>query len=114
MTRSTTTSKTADPGGAGPAAERPIVVGIDGSAGSTAALRWAAAKVWRHGRPLAVICVVAPPAYSGYPIAPVPALDEALMAGGEAYLEEALAAVFGDNRPAEVRRDVRPGNRPRC
>jgi hypothetical protein len=45
MTRSTTTSKTADPGGAGPAAERPIVVGIDGSAGSTAALRWAAAKV---------------------------------------------------------------------
>jgi Universal stress protein family len=72
MTRSTTTSKTADPGGAGPAAERPIVVGIDGSAGSTAALRWAAAKVWCHGRPLAVICVVAPPAYSGYPIAPVP------------------------------------------
>lgn len=36
------------------------------------------------------------------------------MAGEEAYLEEALAAVFGDNRPAEVRRDVRPGNRPRC
>jgi hypothetical protein len=35
-----------------PRAERPIVVGIDGSPGAVAALRWAAVEARTHGRRL--------------------------------------------------------------
>src|SRR5674536_323582 len=53
-------------------AERPIVVGIDGSPGSVAALRWAASEARAHGRPLTAVVAYDVPAYYGYPLAPVP------------------------------------------
>src|SRR5674536_94088 len=48
-------------------AERPIVVGIDGSPGSVAALRWAASEARAHGRPLTAVVAYDVPAYYGYP-----------------------------------------------
>src|SRR5664280_2838109 len=91
-------------------AERPIVVGIDGSPGSVAALRWAASEARAHGRPLTAVVAYDVPAYYGYPLAPVPELDDAQRVGGEACLDKALADVYGDKRPPEVRREVQQGN----
>src|SRR5664280_2713925 len=85
-------------------AERPIVVGIDGSPGSVAALRWAASEARAHGRPLTAVVAYDVPAYYGYPLAPVPELDDAQRVGGEACLDKVLADVYGDKRPPEVRR----------
>src|SRR5664280_2779588 len=79
-------------------AERPIVVGIDGSPGSVAALRWAASEARAHGRPLTAVVAYDVPAYYGYPLAPVPELDDAQRVGGEACLDKALADVYGDKR----------------
>src|SRR5664280_2637782 len=87
----------------------PIVVGVDGSEGSIAALQWAATEARAQGRPLTVIHVVASLASSGFPLAPVPGMDEALMAGAESTLDNALAAAFGDERPAGIRREVARG-----
>jgi nucleotide-binding universal stress UspA family protein len=88
----------------------PIVVGVDGSEGSIAALQWAATEARAQGRPLTVIHVVASLASSGFPLAPVPGMDEALMAGAESTLDNALAAAFGDERPAGIRREVARGH----
>lgn len=86
-----------------------IVVGIDGSPAATAALRWAAGEARSHDAELTVISVVAPPATFGYPMAVVPGMDEALLQSAEIMLDEALAEVFGDKRPAKVRRVVEEG-----
>lgn len=89
--------------------QRPIVVGVDGSASSITALRWAAAEASVHDRALTVLYAFAPPSSYGYPM-PVRDLDEALLQGGEACLDEALLTVLGAKQPAEVSRRVVEGS----
>ena len=91
-------------------ASGPILVGIDGSPGSIAALRWAAEEARCHDRALTVLYAFAPIASYGYPLAPVPDMIEAFTEGAENALDEALAEVFGDKRPEGVRREVQQGN----
>jgi nucleotide-binding universal stress UspA family protein len=105
----TASAPAGSPDSAESAADPPIVVGVDGSPAATAALRWAAAEARSHGRPLRVVYAFAPPSGYGYPM-PMPDLDDALLEGGEACLDEVLAAVFGDKRPAEVQRTVVEGS----
>ncbi len=86
------------------------MVGIDGSAGAVAALRWAAAESRAHGRPLTVVNVYDPVIFYGYPIAPMTGIAEAVLTGGEASLDEALAQVYGEMHPVGVTRVVKQGN----
>jgi nucleotide-binding universal stress UspA family protein len=106
----TSASEATQAGISRPASERPIVVGVDGSAGATAALRWAASEARAHGRPLIVVHAWDTPAFYGYPLAPVPEMGDAVRAAGETCLDEALTEVFGDQRPTEVRRELVQGN----
>ena len=46
-----------------PRAEQPIVVGIDGSPGAVAALRWAAVEARTHGRRLTAVYAYDPVVY---------------------------------------------------
>lgn len=92
-----------------PRAEQPIVVGIDGSPGAVAALRWAAVEARTHGRRLTAVYAYDPVVY-GAPMPPMAGIPDLVMAGGEARLDEALLEVFGDQRPTEVTRVVREGN----
>jgi nucleotide-binding universal stress UspA family protein len=110
MTMSASTSGTAAPGRAGLIPRETILVGIDGSAGSIAALHWAIAESRRHDRPLTVIHVVASPTSAGFPQTTVAGVDDALMAAAESSLGNVLEDVLGDARPAGVRREVRQGN----
>lgn len=77
---------------------RPVVVGIDGSPGSMAALRWAAHTAARHRAPLHLVCAVGLPGDLDHePDADI--YDErALRADAEAFL--ATARDFADD-PAE-------------
>lgn len=89
---------------------QPVVVGIDGSAASIAALRWAAEEARSHGRPLTVIHVLVTPATFGYQLVLAPEMGTALAEGAEACLDQALVEVFGEKRPANVRREVKLGH----
>ena len=109
MTTSASTSGASEGGEATAGVERPIVVGIDGSAGSISALRWAAEEARCHGAPLTAIYALAPPAYYGFAMVPIPDMSAAQMEGAQACLEDALTEVFGDQRPAGLRQEVRDG-----
>jgi nucleotide-binding universal stress UspA family protein len=88
---------------------RPIVVGIDGSPGAVAALKWAAVEARAHGWPLTVVYAYDPMTYY-YPIAPMASIAEAVETGGELVLDEVLGQVYGDKRPPGVTRIVREGS----
>jgi nucleotide-binding universal stress UspA family protein len=110
MSTSPSTAGPTASGAVAPADAGPIVVGIDGSPGSIAALRWAATEARCHGRPLTAIYVLGPPAYYGFAMVPMPDMGEALMEGAQAGLEGALMEVFGDQRPADLGSEVREGD----
>jgi nucleotide-binding universal stress UspA family protein len=91
-----------------------IVVGVDGSAPSLAALRWAADEArLRDGRLVAVHAwVFIPPAPLAEPgLAPIPAGDltgqlEAQRDAAEAELDAALADAFPEPAPVDVERKL--------
>ena len=110
MTTSASTSGAGEGGEAAAAVPRPIVVGVDGSAGSIPALRWAAEEARCHGRPLTAIYALAPPAYYGFAMVPMPDMSGEMMESAQACLEGALTEVFGDQRPPGLRQEVRDGS----
>ena len=96
--------------------QRRIVVGVDGSDRSRAALRWAAAEAEAHDAELEAVTVLQPPL-------PLPLLQPSptLVAGqtealkpdvgrGEKLLEQTLEEVFGDHIPSRLTRFVSVGN----
>jgi nucleotide-binding universal stress UspA family protein len=109
-----TGSASTDPAAAGVdgipgAPERRVVVGVDGSASSVAALRWAGRVAAALGAEIDVVTVWE---YAGtHP-------DVTLVAGGAQRddamrrVESAAAEVFGDDRPVGTRLLVLSGNSP--
>jgi nucleotide-binding universal stress UspA family protein len=91
-----------------------IVVGVDGSAPSLAALRWALDEArLRDARLVAVHAWIAPApvAVPGPGLAPIPDVDlpgqvEALRGAAEAELDAALAEVFPEGVPDELERKL--------
>ena len=81
-----------------------IVVGVDGSDGSKAALRWAARQAELTGARLQVVTGWEYPAFYGWaPAMPDDYDYEALAARAQA---EAIDGVFGANRPATLEAKV--------
>ena len=74
--------------------ERPIVVGVDGSAPADAALRWAIREALRRGGSLALVHCL-PIAQMALPMGGVssPAAFEEIRAGGQGILEDAVRQV---------------------
>ena len=84
-----------------------IVVGVDGSEGSKAALRWAARQAEFTGATLEVIITWQYPAFYGWVPAYPDNLDLAMLA--EKALADALDEVFGPVRPAWLEARVLEG-----
>jgi nucleotide-binding universal stress UspA family protein len=88
-----------------------IVVGVDGSAGSMAALAWAVDEADAHGATL--VCVVAwePPVVYGSGFAPVPSLppDGAYEEAARGQMDASLERVGGTKGVPEVERLVIEG-----
>ncbi|MBD0688265.1 hypothetical protein BG452_00390 [Streptomyces sp. CBMA123] len=91
-------------------AQRRIVVGVDGSASSRAALRWAARQAALVGATVeAVITWEYPTVYGwGVPVAGVADVEVAAYAGKT--LAEVVAQEMGPQCPVEVRERVECGN----
>lgn len=87
---------------------RPIVVGVDGSADSIAAARWAVDEARLRRRPVTLVHVYSWPV-PVVPMAPVPSswTEETLRRAAEALVAEAVAAVRTEDVP--VTGDVRSG-----
>lgn len=87
-----------------------IVVGVDGSECSQAALRWAAAEARRHDADLFPITAVAPPVviypYGRYPAGLEPDAAEA----ARPELDRVVADVLGENPGIKVHPAVHRGN----
>ncbi len=79
------------------ASGRGIVVGVDGSPSSEAAIAWAAHTAELHNRPLTLVYVVPSPvvATGPWPQIPVPEMSSILEESGERILTEARAIVSG-------------------
>jgi nucleotide-binding universal stress UspA family protein len=96
----------------------PIVVGVDGSPESLAALRWAAGEAkLREARLVAVYAwMFVPPPEVGPPgVIPVPGVDlpgavEAEREAAEAALDAALAEAFPERAQVEVERKLVEGD----
>jgi nucleotide-binding universal stress UspA family protein len=107
---------TSQPGQAGQDRWRRIVVGVDGSEGSRAALRWAAGEADAHEAELEAVTVLQPPLplpLLGPSPALVPPPDDVMMPDvgrGEKLLEQTLEEVFGDQPPPRLTRNVSVGN----
>jgi nucleotide-binding universal stress UspA family protein len=98
------------------AADRRYLVGVDGSEGSRAALRWAAAEAARHGAELGVIHAWQPPIrlpIAGAVVSPLigsPRLYPGPLAtGAQEVLDRILADVFGPRPPGRVVAVLREG-----
>jgi nucleotide-binding universal stress UspA family protein len=95
-----------------------IVAGVDGSAPSVAALRWAAAEArLRDARLVAVHAwIFVPPTLLASPgLAPLPSGDvagqlEAQREGAEAEFDAALADAFSGEAPVEIERKLVEGD----
>lgn len=86
-----------------------IVVGVDDSSGSAAALRWAAAEARLRGvRVTAVHAYLRPLAYSGTD-APMAELEPERHDRAQQLVDDALASVAGDLADLEVRRVLHAG-----
>jgi nucleotide-binding universal stress UspA family protein len=94
-----------------------IVVGVDGSAPSLAALRWAADEAKLRDARLVALHAWIYPAVAAMPgpgLAPLPEPDlggqlEALRDGAEAELEAALSEAFAGGTPLEIERKLVEG-----
>lgn len=85
-----------------------IVVGVDGSPSSQAALRWAARQAQLIGGSIDAVCAWDTPSMSGWAgPATEPDFDVEVAERG---LVEEINTVFGDTRPAEVRELLVRGN----
>lgn len=97
----------------GVAEQQRIVVGVDGSAASEAALRWAADEaVRRHGKLQAVIAW-RPSVAFGPPAGPPPRASSSLAEraeDAELLLDTALSSIGGESGPVEVERRVMRGS----
>ncbi|WP_173086642.1 universal stress protein [Phytohabitans rumicis] len=73
---------------------RPIMVGVDGSAGSLEAGRWAAAEARLHAFPVRVVCVYSWPAPQ-MPLAPLPSdwTEQSLRSAAEEVVAAAVDVV---------------------
>jgi nucleotide-binding universal stress UspA family protein len=87
-----------------------IVVGVDGSDESQAALRWATEEARVHGAELEAVYAWEPPlqlpvvsAPSNPPIGSIQVDRKLLARRAEETLEAAVGQVFGDHRPAYLR-----------
>lgn len=85
-----------------------VVVGVDGSAQSLLALRWAATVAAATGGPLDVVMAWHQPVYCGWDYAGLEDCNPERDA--DTRLDEAVRAVFGEDRPAALRLVVREGN----
>lgn len=73
-----------------------ILVGVDGSPSSVAAVDWAAREAARHGRSLTLVHVLAPPVVMTFPETPMPSgYTEWQREQGERFLREALTITRG-------------------
>lgn len=79
----------------------PVVVGVDGSDPSRAAMRWAADDAVRHGRPLRIVHAVGPPAWE-VAFLPPPTMMESLHQAGGEILEPSIAEVRARHRELRV------------
>jgi nucleotide-binding universal stress UspA family protein len=76
--------------------DQPVVVGVDGSPASLAALQWAADAAARHGRDLRLLHAFVWPAYAAaYGLPPAAWADEELRAHAEAVIRDAAAQAHG-------------------
>jgi len=75
-----------------------VVVGVDGSAGSTKALRWAAAEAVRRQASLLVVCAWQPTPLGGYMVPPTEGYEHA----ADEILDEALAVAHGQEPELKV------------
>lgn len=88
--------------------DRPlVVVGVDGSDGSKAALRWAASVAAGIGATLDVIAAWQMPVAADLPIV---ATDWNLEEYSATMLEETMTEVFGTDQPVDAQLLVRQGN----
>jgi nucleotide-binding universal stress UspA family protein len=89
-----------------------VVVGIDGSAGSTRALRWAGDEALEHGAGIYVVMaysIPAPPVTIGYGQPPWRAEDE-WRKDAEGALQATLRDTFGDDPGMKVDTEVVEGS----
>ena len=98
--------------GSGSDGQARIVLGVDGSEGSTQALRWAARQAELTGATLDVITTWQYPTFYGWVPAYPADLDLAQLA--QQALDRALDEVFGPDRPALLRVRVMEGNAPQA
>jgi nucleotide-binding universal stress UspA family protein len=95
-----------------------IVVGVDGSPPSLAALRWAAEEAKLRGARLVAVHAWHFPALGAVPgpgLTPIPELEapgqlETLREGAEAELEAALSEAFSGEPPVELERKLIEGD----
>jgi len=87
---------------------RRIVAGIDGSAASLEALRWAAREAELRGADLLVVLAWQLPVGSPY-VPAVPLDAQTLEDGAKQALEHALSEVFGAKLPDRVSAEIRQG-----
>lgn len=95
---------TAQPGGEH---EHRIVVGVDGSVTSKAALRWAARQARLAGAVVEAVTAWEVPAISGYPV-PVRDVDWEELA--TQIVTDAIAEIAATAEPTEIRYKVAKGN----
>lgn len=88
-----------------------IVVGVDGSAGSQAALAWAVDEARLHGATLVAVNAWEAPIVYGSGFAPVPALppDGAYEDAARSLLDSALEQVVGSDEAINIERHVVEG-----
>lgn len=87
-----------------------IVVGVDGSEGSQAALAWAAREARLHGSPLTLVCAwQLPPASYGWPTVLPELLDDFKAVAAE-QIDKACSAVGPALEGLEMTRTVREGS----
>ena len=92
--------------------DRYIVVGVDGSHGSRAALRWALTQAHLTGTGIEAVAVWQQPATYNYTYGsiPFPSSDDSIAVSAEKALTETVAEVVATgDRPVEVRTKVAHG-----
>ncbi len=88
--------------------DRRIVVGVDGSKQSKAALRWAVRQAETIGG--VIDAVIAWEVWTTFGVAPMVAVDEHGAANAEKILTNELDEVLGSDRPVKVEAHVVRGN----